>query len=106
MRRQAGSCPVDSNVWSNAPLHKRPTFCPTAAAFRQWFEAHAGTATELLVGFHKVGTGQPGMSWSESVDEALCFGCIDGVRQRIEEAAYSIRFTLKKPGSIWAPSTS
>lgn len=79
-----------------------PTFFPTATAFRHWLEAGAGDATELLVGFHKVGTGRPSMSWSESVDEALCFGWIDGVRKRIDDATYSIRFTPRKPGSIWS----
>lgn len=79
-----------------------PMFFPTADAFRHWLETNAGAATELLVGFHKVGSGQPSMSWSESVDEALCSGWIDGVRKRIDDAAYSIRFTPRKPGSIWS----
>ena len=79
-----------------------PTFFPNAKAFRQWLEANAGGATELLVGFHKVGSGRPSMSWSESVDEALCFGWIDGVRKRIDDATYTIRFTPRKPTSIWS----
>lgn len=79
-----------------------PTFFPTPDAFRQWLAAHASTATELLVGYHKVGSGKPSMTWSESVDEALCFGWIDGVRRRIDDAAYSIRFTPRKPTSIWS----
>lgn len=79
-----------------------PTFFPDAQAFRQWLAAHAGSATELLVGFHKVGTGRPSMSWSESVDEALCVGWIDGVRKRIDDTAYTIRFTPRKPTSIWS----
>lgn len=79
-----------------------PTFFPNAQAFQQWLAAHAETATELLVGFHKVGSGVPCMSWSESVDEALCVGWIDGVRRRIDEATYSIRFTPRKPQSIWS----
>lgn len=79
-----------------------PTIFPNPKAFRLWLETHASTTTELLVGFHKVGTGQPSMSWSESVDEALCFGWIDGVRRRIDDAAYSIRFTPRKPTSIWS----
>ncbi|MGJ7527307.1 YdeI/OmpD-associated family protein [Variovorax sp. GB1P17] len=79
-----------------------PTFFKTPKAFRQWLETHAGSAEELLVGYHKVGTGEPCMSWSESVDEALCFGWIDGVRKRIDEATYSIRFTPRKPTSIWS----
>lgn len=79
-----------------------PVFFPSAQAFREWLEAHASTASELLVGYHKVATGTPSMSWSESVDEALCFGWIDGVRKRIDEATYQIRFTPRRPTSIWS----
>lgn len=68
--------------------------------FRQWLERHSASAPELLVGFHKVGSGRPSMDWSESVDEALCFGWIDGIRRRIDEHTYSIRFTPRKPSSI------
>ena len=79
-----------------------PTFFPDANAFRRWLERNAGSASELLVGFHKVGSGRPSMSWSEFVDEALCFGWIDGVRKRIDDAAYTIRFTPRKATSIWS----
>lgn len=79
-----------------------PTYFASAALFRAWLDVHAGSATELLVGFHKVGSGQPCMSWSDSVDEALCVGWIDGVRKRIDDANYSIRFTPRKPTSIWS----
>lgn len=79
-----------------------PTFFATPAAFRRWLQQHAAQATELLVGFHKVGSGRPCMTWSESVDEALCFGWIDGVRRRIDEHTYCIRFTPRKPSSIWS----
>jgi len=74
-----------------------PRFFEDSTAFRSWLCANANTATELLVGYHKIGTGRPSMSWSESVDEALCFGWIDGVRKRIDEFTYSIRFT---PGGL------
>src|SRR5207245_457734 len=57
---------------------------------------------ELLVGFHKVGSGRKSMTWPDSVDQALCFGWIDGVRKRIDENSYTIRFTPRKPGSIWS----
>jgi uncharacterized protein YdeI (YjbR/CyaY-like superfamily) len=79
-----------------------PRFFEDSTAFRTWLCANANTATELLVGYHKIGTGRPSMSWSESVDEALCFGWIDGVRKRIDEFTYSIRFTPRKPSSIWS----
>lgn len=78
------------------------TFFKTPQAFRRWLESHAGSARELLVGYHKVGTGKPCMSWSQSVDEALCFGWIDGVRRRVDDATYTIRFTPRKPASIWS----
>ena len=79
-----------------------PTFFATAKDFRAWLAAHSSQADELLVGFYKVGSGQPSMSWPQSVDEALCFGWIDGVRKRIDEEAYQIRFTPRRPGSIWS----
>ncbi len=84
------------------PRMNAPKFFENANAFRQWLEANAGSATEILVGFYKVGTGRSSMSWSESVDEALCFGWIDGVRKRIDDTTYSIRFTPRKPTSIWS----
>ena len=58
-----------------------PLFFETAAAFRSWLECHASKASEQLVGFYKVSSGHPSMTWAESVDEALCFGWIDGVRK-------------------------
>lgn len=79
-----------------------PVFFPDAAAFGRWLAEHGGTARELRVGFHKVGSGQPSLRWSESVDEALCHGWIDGVRQRIDDQRYQIRFTPRRPDSIWS----
>ncbi|CAN5143319.1 YdeI/OmpD-associated family protein [soil metagenome] len=79
-----------------------PLFFETPAAFGRWLERHGGQHTELIVGFHKVDSGLPSMTWSESVDEALCFGWIDGVRKRIDEVSYQVRFTPRKPGSIWS----
>ena len=82
--------------------HTEARYFASAADFRDWLAQHAGTAGELLVGFHKVGSGQPSMSWPESVDEALCVGWIDGVRRRVDEHRYTIRFTPRRPGSIWS----
>lgn len=79
-----------------------PTFFSTAAEFGAWLDAHGATAKELAVGFHKVKTGHACMTWSESVDEALCRGWIDGVRNRVDEHAYMIRFTPRKSTSIWS----
>jgi uncharacterized protein YdeI (YjbR/CyaY-like superfamily) len=79
-----------------------PVFFATPEEFRAWLEAHHATETELLVGFHKKGTGRPSITWPESVDEALCFGWIDGVRKRLDDDRYTIRFTPRKLGSIWS----
>ena len=79
-----------------------PTFFNSPAEFRAWLEKHHATVPELLVGMRKVGAGRPFMSWPESVDEALCFGWIDGVRKRIDDVAYTIRFTPRRKGSIWS----
>ena len=79
-----------------------PTFFACAEAFRKWLAVNASSSTELLVGFRKVGSGFPSMSWPESVEEALCVGWIDGVRKRIDDESYSIRFTPRKPTSIWS----
>ena len=79
-----------------------PTFFESAALFGAWLRAHGGHRTELIVGFWKVNSGRPSMRWPESVDEALCEGWIDGVRQRIDAQAYQIRFTPRRPGSIWS----
>jgi len=79
-----------------------PTFFGTQEAFRAWLKRHHGQARELLVGFHKAASGMPSMSWPEAVDEALCFGWIDGVRRRLDEVSYTIRFTPRKAGSIWS----
>ncbi len=79
-----------------------PTFFSEPAEFRSWLEAHHADQSELLVGFYKRGTGKPSMTWPESVDQALCFGWIDGVRKRLDEDSYTIRFTPRKPRSIWS----
>jgi uncharacterized protein YdeI (YjbR/CyaY-like superfamily) len=79
-----------------------PLFFSSQAAFRQWLEENYQNETELLVGFHKVGSGKPCMTWSQSVDQALCFGWIDGIRKSIDNDSYCIRFTPRKPTSIWS----
>jgi uncharacterized protein YdeI (YjbR/CyaY-like superfamily) len=80
----------------------QPTFFPTPQDLRDWLDKNHKTEQELLVGFYKVGTKKPSITWSESVDQALCFGWIDGVRRSIDEESYSIRFTPRKPTSIWS----
>jgi uncharacterized protein YdeI (YjbR/CyaY-like superfamily) len=79
-----------------------PTFFATPEDFRAWLEAHHDTEGELLVGFHKKGSGRPSITWPESVDQALCFGWIDGVRRRIDDDSYSIRFTPRTLRSNWS----
>lgn len=79
-----------------------PTFFSTPEAFGEWLAAHHGDASELLVGFHKVGSGRPSMTWPQAVDEALCFGWIDGVRRRVDDRRYSIRFTPRMASSTWS----
>jgi uncharacterized protein YdeI (YjbR/CyaY-like superfamily) len=79
-----------------------PIYFETPADFRAWLEKNHATAEFLLVGFHKKGTGRPSLTWPESVDEALCFGWIDGVRKGVDADRYTIRFTPRKAGSVWS----
>jgi uncharacterized protein YdeI (YjbR/CyaY-like superfamily) len=79
-----------------------PTFFASPGEFRAWLERHHATERELLVGFHRKRSGRPSMTWAESVDEALCFGWIDGVRRSIDGDSYSIRFTPRQKRSIWS----
>jgi uncharacterized protein YdeI (YjbR/CyaY-like superfamily) len=79
-----------------------PIFFAKQSDFRKWLQKNHKKEMELLVGFYKVGSGKPSMTWSQSVDEALCFGWIDGVRKSIDEDSYQIRFTQRKPTSIWS----
>jgi len=79
-----------------------PKFFKKQSDFRKWLEKNHTKETELIVGFYKVGSGKLSMSWSESVDEALCFGWIDAIRKSIDKDSYQIRFTQRKPTSIWS----
>jgi len=79
-----------------------PIFFATPAEFRAWLAEHHDRARELWVGFYKKGSGKPSITWPESVDEALCFGWIDGVRKTIDDESYMIRFTPRKPRSNWS----
>lgn len=79
-----------------------PTFFQTQEEFRDWLSINHKKEKELLVGFYKVKSQKPSMSWSQSVDQSLCFGWIDGVRKSIDKESYSIRFTPRKNNSIWS----
>jgi uncharacterized protein YdeI (YjbR/CyaY-like superfamily) len=80
----------------------KPKFFKTPADFRNWLEKNHESASELLVGFYKKDSGRPSITWPESVDQALCFGWIDGIRRNIDELSYSIRFTPRRRGSVWS----
>jgi len=82
----------------NAKVH----YFPDAVALRAWFVEHAATADELIVGYYKRHTGKPSPTWSESVDEALCFGWIDGIRRSVDADRYTNRFTPRRKGSHWS----
>lgn len=79
-----------------------PIFFANQLEFRKWLTKNHKKETELLVGYYKVSTGKPSMTWSQSVDQALCFGWIDGVRKSIDSESYCIRFTPRKPKSNWS----
>jgi uncharacterized protein YdeI (YjbR/CyaY-like superfamily) len=79
-----------------------PIFFKSAQEFYDWLEEHHETETEVFVGFHKQHTGKRAMSWSEAVDQALCFGWIDSRANALDEDSYMQRFTPRKPGSNWS----
>ena len=80
----------------------KPEFFQTPADFGIWLEKNHATATELWIGFYKKDSGKPSITWPESVDQALCFGWIDGIRKGVDEISYKIRFTPRRRGSIWS----
>ena len=77
-------------------------FFKTPSDFRKWLAAHHASETELGVGFYKKDSGKASVTWPQSVDEALCFGWIDGIRKNIDEVSYKIRFTPRKQRSTWS----
>lgn len=79
-----------------------PIFFATKEEFRKWLEENHTREKEVVVGFYKKSTGKPSMNWSESVDQALCFGWIDGVRRSLDPESFSNRFTPRKPSSNWS----
>jgi uncharacterized protein YdeI (YjbR/CyaY-like superfamily) len=80
----------------------KPKFFATPEKFREWLEKNHASVDELLLGFHKKDSGKKSITYGEALDEALCFGWIDGVRRRFDEMSYTIRFTPRKPHSIWS----
>jgi uncharacterized protein YdeI (YjbR/CyaY-like superfamily) len=80
----------------------RPVFFKSPSELRDWFRKNHATAKELIVGYYKKSTGQPSITWPESVTEALCFGWIDGIRRSVDDQSYTIRFTPRRRGSSWS----
>ncbi len=80
----------------------KPRFFSTPEKFREWLAKNHDREDELLVGFHKKDSGKKSITYAEALDEALCYGWIDGVRKRFDETSYTIRFTPRKPRSIWS----
>jgi len=79
-----------------------PEYFQNQNEFREWLEKNHNKESEIIVGYYKVGTGKPSMTWSQSVDQAICFGWIDGIRRSIDNERYSIRFTPRRLNSIWS----
>lgn len=79
-----------------------PKFFKDQSAFREWLEKNHAQAPELVVGFCKKDSGKPGITYKQALDEALCFGWIDGIRRSVDATSYSVRFTPRKPKSIWS----
>ena len=77
-------------------------FFATPAEFHKWLAKNHDRVDVQWIGFHKVATGKPSITWPQSVDEALCFGWIDGLRKKIDDDAYKVRFTPRRPGSKWS----
>lgn len=77
-------------------------FFETSAEFREWLEKHSKVSKEVWVGYYKKATGKKSPTWSESVDQALCYGWIDGIRKSLDEFSYANRFTPRSPKSVWS----
>jgi len=81
---------------------EKPTFFTTPSKFRAWLAKNHARALQLWVGFYKKASGRPSITWPESVDQALCFGWIDGLRKSVDDTSYMIRFSPRRPGSTWS----
>jgi len=80
----------------------KPNYFKSAASFREWLEVNHASATELWIGFYKKDSGKVGLTYAEALDEALCFGWIDGLKKRVDAVSFMQRFTPRKPNSIWS----
>lgn len=79
-----------------------PRFFATPAALRAWLARHHDSVRELWVGYYRKDSGRRSITWPESVDEALCYGWIDGIRKKVDEISYKVRFTPRRPKSAWS----
>jgi uncharacterized protein YdeI (YjbR/CyaY-like superfamily) len=93
---------VGSNPTLSAMLSMEPIFFATQADWRRWLERNHEMASEVVVGFYKKGSGRATLTWPQAVDEALCFGWIDGVRRRLDDESYTNRFTPRRRRSVWS----
>lgn len=80
----------------------KPRFFKTVSDLRNWFIDEGESSKEIWIGFYKKGSGKTSVSYAEAVDQALCFGWIDGIRKRIDELSYTNRFTPRRPKSNWS----
>jgi uncharacterized protein YdeI (YjbR/CyaY-like superfamily) len=97
-----GTVAFDSHARAVILVAVSPTFFKTQTELRKWFMRHHADTPELVIGFYKKGAPQQGITYQQALDEALCFGWIDGVRKSIDATAWMIRFTPRKPKSIWS----
>jgi uncharacterized protein YdeI (YjbR/CyaY-like superfamily) len=72
------------------------------SSFRAWLERYHGAADQLVVRCFKTQHARRGLTYREALDEALCFGWIDGVRHALDEVSFTVRFTPRKAGSVWS----
>src|SRR5688572_29599516 len=79
-----------------------PTFFSAPTDFRAWLEEHHAATDHLWVGYYKKATNKPSVTWEETVDQALCYGWVDGIRKSRDDESYMIRFTPRKPRSVWS----
>ena len=100
LRSPRSSWPFTRTEWDPAAMKVK--YFKSPAEFRRWLEKNHATTQELWVGYYKKSSKQPSITWPESVDEALCFGWIDGIRKSVDDSRYTSRFTPRRRGSIWS----
>ncbi len=94
--------PLTDRSAESSMSERTPTFFPAPADFRAWLEEHHATTDHLWVGYYKKATNKPSVTWEDTVDEALCYGWIDGIRKSRDDESYVIRFTPRKSRSVWS----